>query len=343
MGLSTSDVWAQDFFETGYMAMPAKGGVHVIRVAYRSANLRFTNPSSPLRTAGRLVFTALRGPDVAGIQEFDPAADRSMDSLNSFGNFETIPPYAKDGVSYPLGRVLRGNIPTFHPDGHFLKMVESQAVQPPVYVDTSWLLVGHVDETMSFLPVASPRGWILLVNDAPLARKMLEAEVLAGNGDVKMFEGRQTYGPVGNVISAARSISDVLADTAIMNESAIAAAAVDAQVAILKAETGVTDAGIIRIPFLHERVSGRALAYQPGTVNGVWISPTVFGPPDPHGPIINGKDLFKAQLEAALAPYQVQVRWVEDWDLYHLGHGEVHCGSNAARELPAARWWEGGR
>ena len=28
--LSTSDVWAQDFFETGYMTMPAKGAPHVM-------------------------------------------------------------------------------------------------------------------------------------------------------------------------------------------------------------------------------------------------------------------------------------------------------------------------
>ena len=135
-------------------------------------------------------------------------------------------------------------------------MIESQAVQPPLYVDTSFLLVGHVDETLSFLPVSSPRGWILLINDARLARKMLEAEVAAGRGDVKMFVGLQTYGPINQLVSAERTLSEVLADTALMNQSAIAAAAVDAQLAILKAETGITDAEIVRVPFLHERVGG---------------------------------------------------------------------------------------
>ena len=55
--------------------------------------------------------------------------------------------------------------------------MESQAVQPPVYVDTSWLLVGHVDETISFVKTSSPRGWTILVNDPAMAKKMLQDAV----------------------------------------------------------------------------------------------------------------------------------------------------------------------
>ena len=128
-----------------------------------------------------------------------------------------------------------------------------------------------------------------------------------------------------------------------MNESARAATEVDAQVAIIKSATGLTDAEIIRVPYLHERVSGSSLAYQPGTVNGVLVTKNVFASPDPHGPIINGQDIFKAQLAAALAPYSVQVQWVEDWYLYHINAGEVHCGSNSMRKIPSALWWESGR
>ena len=61
---------------------------------------------------------------------------------------------------------------------------------------------------------------------------------------------------------------------------------------------------------------------------------------DPHGPVIGGVDLFKKQLEEALAPYQVQVKWVDDWNLYHRLAGEVHCGTNALRAVPSQKWWE---
>ncbi|GAF89986.1 unnamed protein product, partial [marine sediment metagenome] len=96
------------------------------------------------------------------------------DTLNSFGNFETIPPYTNGAESFPLGRILRGNIATYYPDQTFLRMMEAQKIQQPLYIDTSWLLVGHVDETLSFIKASSPRGWVMLVNDPALAKKMLE-------------------------------------------------------------------------------------------------------------------------------------------------------------------------
>ncbi|PKN31693.1 MAG: hypothetical protein CVU63_22600, partial [Deltaproteobacteria bacterium HGW-Deltaproteobacteria-20] len=39
----------------------------------------------------------------------------------------------------------------------------------------------------------------------------------------------------------------------------------------------------------------------------------------------------------------ITVHFVEDWNLYHRLEGEVHCGSNALRALPAVSWWETGR
>src|SRR6201999_2248836 len=112
--------------------------------------------------------------------QFDIKHDPSMDSLNSFGNLETAPPHTANGVTYPFGRVIRGQIATFFPDPTFEKMIESQGQQPPIYIDTSWLLVGHVDETLSYVKAPTPRGWKLLVNDARLAEKMLEEESGAG-------------------------------------------------------------------------------------------------------------------------------------------------------------------
>ena len=115
-----------------------------------------------------------RGKDAAGIQQYDIRHDQSSDSLNSFGNFETIPPYSNGGKDYPLGRILRGSVPSFGSGPVVQVMIESQAVQPPVDIDTSWLVVGHVDETIRFVKANTPRGWVLLVNDPALAKKMLQ-------------------------------------------------------------------------------------------------------------------------------------------------------------------------
>ncbi len=339
------DPWTQDFFETGYMSMPGKNGTqHAMRVNFRSANVfEPADKKSPLRPAGQYVFKA-RGKDVAGIQQFDVKHDQRMDSLNSFGNYETVPPYELGDKKYPLGRSLRGKTKSFFPDPAFTKMMDAQGMQPAIDIDTSWLLVGHVDETLSFVHAGSKRGWVLLANDARLAKKMLEEQVSKGKGDVPMFVGKSWYDfEEGTERPAEISISKVLEDTEVMKASAEAAAEVDAQVAIIKKETGLTDDEIVHVPFLHSMAGGASIAYQPGIVNGVYVGDKHFAAPDPHGPVIDGKDIFKEALVSALAPHGITVHWVEDWEGYHLGIGEVHCGTNAARKIPDIKWWETGR
>lgn len=335
------DQWAQDYFETGYMSMPGpKGSQHAIRVNYRSANVDNPNsPNNPLREAGRVVFD-LRGRDSAAIQQFDMSHPGQMDSLDSFGNTETIPPYSYKGIDYPLGRSYRGSVPNFYPDESFSKMMESQLQQPPVYVDTSWLLVGHVDETATFLPTPlSERGWTIGINDPQLAWQMLEEEAVAGNGNVRMFVGKEWQGGA----SAEISIDAILNNGQLAAELTESTAEVEGQYLTLQEATGIADSEVVRIPYIHEKQSGYSVALQPGTANGILLDSQNFAPPEPHGPAPEGTDIFKEQLEDELAPHGITVRWTEDWDLYHRLLGEVHCGSNSTRQIPEFKWWESGR
>ena len=344
-GVSTSDSWNQDYFETGFMSMPGPNGKqHVIRVNIRSANVYNNSQTNPLRTAGRVVWR-LRGKDTAGIQEWKPQRtqqERSNDSLNSFGNLETVPPYTYKGQSFPLGRVIRGSTASVFPDKVFTKMMESQKVQPPIYVDTSWLVVGHIDETVSFVKANNARGWVMLANDATMARNMFQARSNAGQGSTPLHVGKFWSGSGGGQ-SAQVSINQVLSDTDVMAASAEAVVEVAAQVDIIKAETGLTDAEIVKVPFLHENLNGASVAYQPGMVNGIYIADKHFVSPDPHGPVIGGQDIFKQAMSAALAPHNITVHFAEDWDTYHRQLGEVHCGTNSTRQIPQAKWWESGR
>ena len=341
---SDGDQWTQDFFETGSMSMPAKDKPHVIRVYYRSANVFDpSKPDNPLRAGGRVVFEQFRGKDVAGVQQFDIKHDQNSDSLNSFGNLEAIPPYDMGGVSYPFGRVIRGSIPSFHPDSTFEKMIDAQGMQPRVDIDTSWLLVGHVDETLSFVKADSPRGWALVVNDPALAKKMLEDASAAGHGDAVMFQGENWLDNNYNDVPAQITIDQVLADTEVMAASADAEAEISTQLEVLKKETGITDSEIIHVPFLHQKTMGYGVAYQPGTVNGIVLGDSDFGAPTPHGPVIDGKDIFADEMTQTFKARGITVHFIEDWNLYHRLEGEVHCGSNALRTPPTAKWWESGR
>lgn len=329
-----SDQWTQDYFEPAYMSMPAPGGtVHGIHVNYRSANYT-TYRGEGLRAAGKVVFS-MRGKDVGAIVAYDPKHDDRMDTLNSFGNLETIPPYTDGSRSFPLGRIVRGRTDRYYPDKTFLKVVEAQRVQAPVYVSTEWLLVGHVDEFISFIAADTPRGWALMVADPLAAKTLLEETSAAGFGSTPMFQGKAWIDEnSGNEVSAATTVDGVLRDTDVMAASAEAATRIESQLAILKKETGLTEAEIVRLPILFEDSYGASLAYVPGIVNGVSLGRGRFAAPDPHGPLVNGKDAFRKVMEDLLAPRQITVNWVEDWDLYHREAGEVHCGSNVRRTIP---------
>ena len=334
--LFVGDQWTQDFFETAYTAMPGPNGTkRVIHVNFRSAN--YTN--NGLRTAGRVVFTVLRGKDVAGAVQYDPSHPNSMDTLNSFGNLETIPPHTHAGQSYPLGRVLRGSTASYYPDPSFDLMVQSQGVQPSVYIDTEWLTVSHVDETTSFVKAPTPRGWALVLADATLGVDELEAAVAAGYGSAAMFVGKFW----SNNVSAQVSINQVLADPDVMNTTSWAAAEIDGQLQVIQAETGLGDPEVIRIGSLFHPAYGYAVAYEPGMVNGVILADGHYGSPNPWGPTVDGSDLFKKNLVDAFAPLGITVHWIENWNLYHRLLGEVHCGTNTTRAIPAnVSWWESG-
>ncbi len=55
-------------------------------------------------------------------------------------------------------------------------------------------------------------------------------------------------------------------------------------------------------------------------------------------------DIFEAYMEVQLRHLGLTVHFVDDWDWYHAGEGEIHCGTNARRLPPeltrSARWWD---
>lgn len=277
------------------------------------------------------------------------------DTLDSFGNTEVIPPHtAPDGTEYPHGRVLRGRgeDDEMRPDPTLSEVIDIQDEQPIVWIDTAWLAVAHVDETISFVESDSNRGWSLLYNDPVRARELLE-EVRDdyGRPEATLFDDRY-YGRSNPSCSwtsdgwdcpdsalATRTVQQVLDDTDVMAASARAAVEVDAQVEIIVDEIGLDDDELFPLPFLHHELGSGHTAYTPNVVNGLSLRPDAFATSTPHGPVIDGVDHFAADIESVLAPLGVDVHWVESWNVYHTGLGGVHCATNSTRQLPETDWW----
>ncbi|MGW1956989.1 protein-arginine deiminase domain-containing protein [Streptomyces sp. NPDC001920] len=97
-------------------------------------------------------------------------------------------------------------------------------------------------------------------------------------------------------------------------------------------------AGQANTPAAGARASVATSAYVPGAVNGILLGRDRYLAPRQWGPVIGGKDIFTQAVTAAYARAGLKVSYIDDWYTYHLGMGEVHCGTNTLRDASAA-WW----
>ena len=353
--LNTTDVWAQDVVEFGYVSMPRPGGaLATLRIAIRSAQ--------PGRAGGRAVFD-LRGPGMGAIQ----IGGDDYHQADSFGNLETIPPYEFRGARYPAGRIIYGDVGDgLAPHRDMMRFFESQEAQAPIVLDTSWLVIGHVDEFVQFLPADTPRGWKIAVVDVGRALDVLRAAQQRGQGDIAV------YSRPG---APKLTISQLLADASFLRHNELARRKIELNIGILKAATGVRDDEIVRVPGLYRESEilaatrrdrpgnaapsapplglpagvvfprekivygpGVLAAFYPGAINGIVIDARNYIAPKAWGPLEHGTDILQQAVDAAYREAGFTVWSIDDWDSHHRIGGEVHCGTNTIRAVDSP-WW----
>lgn len=259
-------------------------------------------------------------------------------TYDSFGNLEATPPITVDGVEYPFGRIYFGKTDFEGINNQLAAFLDGQSLQDPVWMDTSWLCVGHVDEFSSFVPdPSSPKGFKALLADVDAGYELLES--MDPNTPLPRYDSGHGYPTVGSIVEDA-------------NLRAINEEVRDGDMAIIwdqfRDEFGLDDSDIIGIPTLFEPVQGcggRVVALMPGMVNLIVTNfegeGTKLFIPDPFlredindqssDPLLN--------LFADLMPDSAESIFVDNWQTYHLALGEVHCGTNVTR-TPIANWWE---
>jgi len=335
-----NDQWTQDIYQTGWTSIPGpKGTVQAMRVL-------MARPWGREDGAKWLPITFLRthylGPNRGIVAAYKGAPSGS--TFDSFGNCDHIPSYAKSHEDYPFGRILHGSN-VLPETAEFYK---AQRVQgPPVVINTAWLAVGHIDETTSWVPAKTPRGWKLLLASDDLGKSMLEEQSKKGNGKVQFFIGLKNYDPKTDKLKTATvTIDEALADVDLMQWSQEAEVETTAQRAALVQELGLGDDEIVDLPLLTEDVGGK-IAWLPGMVNALVYSDHILMA-DPFGPKIDGADLFKTYVNAELGTAKhglgaagkgLAVHFVDDWSSYHVNMGEVHCATNPEGPAPVLPWW----
>ncbi|XP_061687896.1 protein-arginine deiminase type-2 [Syngnathoides biaculeatus] len=324
--MNRGDRWMQDELEFGYIEAPH----HRFPVVLDSPR------------DGKLVdfpYTELLGPDFGYVTRV--ALRKDVSSLDSFGNLEVSPPVTVNGKEYPLGRIIIGvAFPTTTKGRNMTKVVQdflwAQKVQEPIALFSDWLVVGHVDEFMTFVPAPDRKGFRLLLASPDAGYKLFRSLKNDGHGQAKLFEGRNDQAPI--------TVDDVLEDEVFQAENNYVQSCIDWNRDVLKRELGLDDADIIDLPILFKLEQDvdrefRAVAFYPDMVNMIVLGQSL-GIPKPFGPKVNGRCALEAEMCSLMADLGLTCTFIDDFASYHRLLGEVHCGSNVRREAFDFKWWD---
>lgn len=260
-------------------------------------------------------------------------------SQDSFGNLEASPPVSLTEGAYPNGMAYWGDNGGLRPADELTDHLRAQALQAPFTTDIDFLCVGHIDEYTSFVPDStSPKGFKFIINDVPAAWALLES--LPASTPIPKYRDHG-YSTVGQILDdqALRDLNDDIQRDYL-----------DPMLQHYKATLGLEDSDIIKLPGLFEEVSfcgATTAALIPGMANLIVVelegdSVQVFTA-DPFLREDTGSEEGDPMIAAfeALMPPDLTVHYLDDWDVYHMGLGEVHCGTNVLR-TPVGSWWTDG-
>lgn len=322
--VNRGDRWMQDELEFGYIDSPHHR-FPVVLDSPRDGEL------------ANFPYDELLGPDFGYVTRV--ALDEHVSSLDSFGNLEVSPPVTVNGKKYPLGRIIIGvAFPTATKGRNMTKVVQdflwAQKVQEPIALFSDWLLVGHVDEFMTFVPAPDRKGFRLLLASPDAGYKLFRGLQNSGHGQATLFDGLTNAEKI--------TLDEILKDEKLQAENNYVQSCIDWNRDVLKRELGLDDEDIIDLPILFKLVEDekeyRAVAYYPDMVNMIVLGKNL-GIPKPFGPKVNGRCALEAEMCSLMKGLGLNCTFIDDYSSYHQLLGEVHCGSNVRREPFEFKWW----
>ena len=308
----------QDTMELGATAVPRREGeAEAAGMTVVLAGLRGVDPFPP----------TLLGPDCAVVEV---ATQRPLAGGDAWADWYGNLMAAPATEAWPQGRVLYGrNVATgeaFHPD--VIAFLKAQQAQPPVWIDTSWLLIKHVDEIVAFLPGRDGRGCLVVVDP------------LAGLEQARAAGLEPAVGPQAEAFAESnRRIAAIVEAMLAGGGSEPRAGAADGgnarepEDAGLLALLGWDQDRVVRLPVAFE-IPGELPPAGLTDATSLWSNPVnaLFV----NGTVICGNAGMPAAVidacrEAFLAAGAQRVEFLDD-ACYHRMKGNVHCGTNARRE-----------
>ncbi|XP_063091676.1 protein-arginine deiminase type-6 [Cavia porcellus] len=284
--------------------------------------------------------------------------DHTVASLDTIGNLMVSPPVKAQGKEYPLGRVLFGS--SFYPSSEGRAMSKNlrdflyaQQVQAPVELFSDWLMTGHVDEFMCFVPVEDKsndsKGFRLLLASPCACYNLFREKQEEGFGGSVLFGGVNPDTLHANGREA-KTINQLLADQTMRNQNNYVEKCIHLNRAILKEKLGLQEEDIIDVPqlFCLEELTNVPSDQQPCKLFARPYFPDVLrmivmgkdlGIPKPFGPQIKGTCCLEEKICHLLEPLGLKCTFIDDFECYLTCVGDP-CACTNIRRMPFAfKWW----
>jgi hypothetical protein len=257
--------------------------------------------------------------------------------------FDTLRNGQVDGVSYPFGRIYYGGASGYMPKKQTRQALNAMQIQKPFLADSTWLCVGHVDEFTSTIPDPSaPKGFRFVIADTRSAWEVIN----------KMDPSTELpkWAPGGYAGHSIDTVGEIQNDNALEALNREVQDILDEQLELFKKELGLNEEDIIYMPSLFEEPQGCGqflAALIPGMTNLI-VAEDKNGDPaiflaDPFLRENKNDQSTDPMIEEVRKrfPASLNLHFLDDWTVYHMGLGEVHCGSNVKRETTTEWWTEG--
>lgn len=305
--------WKQDTMKIGYVQFPNQSRLQNFSVVLEG------NRRQGMDTYARSLLNSDFG-------WFEISKPRELDAFNQwadgYGNFQVTPPLP----GYPFGRIYYGKAGSvsFHPDVlDFLKAQEIQGT--PVDIDTSWLMIRHADEIISF--ISTPSGTPLMLVVSPEAGVNLLKELSSkGHGSAQINRDLKEQ----TTVEAALNNKNLIEYNLKLQRDRV-----NPIVAKLKQEFKLADEQIVPIPAMF---GYGGYSWWPNMVNSVEVNGRLLAS-NPRGALIDGKDYTQQAFRDRVAPSGLRVYFLDD-RYYQELRGNTHSATNARRKGAEKPFWK---
>lgn len=257
---------------------------------------------------------------------FEVGKPRELDVFNQWADWYNNLAVTPALPDYPLGRIYYGTADNVSLNPQVVEFLKAQKVQgDPVAIDTSWLMLRHVDEIINFIPSASGEPLMLIASPGEGVELLKELEKQG-------YEGAAINRGLSTQTTVRATLNNQLL---IQHNLNLQKQKIEPLINQLKTEFNLRNDQIIRVPALF---SYSGYAWWPNLINSVYVNGELLVS-NPKGALIEGRDYTQEDFKRRVAVSGINVNFLED-DYYQELQGNIYSATNTTHLGNEQPFWQ---